>query len=656
MSLRIRKATSNDLLFLEHLERLSFQDFQRNNKRSLSLSLKSSFQEVMIVELDETTSTPIGSMTIFPYKKSLRVYSVAVLAEHQDKGVGGFLMKHLMNLALSKKVNLITLEAHAENAKLIGWYEKRGFKQIKRISDYYKKGEDCIRMEHILKDSPLSENDSQKIKNIIVVNQPRTWHFTDVNAKIISVKEYISNENYHTNNSLRIFNLCSSYQYQSYGYYVSLLASARGQRVIPNVTTIRDFSSIGIIRSISSEINDLMQSSLKSIKEDHFSINIYFGQTNIRGLKKIALKLYQLFETPLFKVSLIKDESWMIKKIQPLNLNKISEAEFIIANEFAQKYFNKKRFNKTRLTSYKYDLAILVNPNETTPPSCPQALNNFKIAANKKGIYTEFITKNDFDKINEFDALFIRETTSVNDHSYEISRLAYSEGLVVIDDPWSILRCSNKIYQNELFKQNKILTPKTTTLTKNLFQEKDLDDVNFPLVIKQPDSAFSLGISRADDKASALSILNELFKKSDMVICQEFMYSEFDWRIGIIDNLPLFACKYYMTEGHWQIYNWKEESEKEQSGNSETLPINAVPPHVLETALKAAALIGDGLYGVDLKEIDGKVYVIEVNDNPNIDSGIEDAFLKNKLYETIIDSIYNRIDISKNVKQYVFNK
>jgi glutathione synthase/RimK-type ligase-like ATP-grasp enzyme len=511
-------------------------------------------------------------------------------------------------------------------------------------------------MEYLLKPDVSVEHESQKIKNLIVVNQPRTWQFTDVNAKIISVKEYISNELYHTNNTLRIFNLCSSYQYQSYGYYVSLLASARGQRVIPNVTTIRDFSSIGIIRSISSEINDLMQSSLKGIKEDHFSINIYFGQTNIKGLKKIALKLYQLFETPLFKVNLIKDENWMIKKIQPLNLNKISEEEFIIANEFAQKYFNKKRFNKTRLTSYKYDLAILVNPNEATPPSDQKALNHFKHAANKKGIYTEFITKNDFDKINEFDALLIRETTSVNNHTYEISRLAYSEGLVVIDDPWSILRCSNKIYQNELFKQNKILTPQTTTLTKNLFQEKDLEDVNFPLVIKQPDSAFSLGISRANNKNEALAILNELFKKSDMVICQEFMYSEFDWRIGIIDNLPLFACKYYMSKGHWQIYNWQEKGEDEQSGNYETLPIHAVPQHVLQTALKAAALIGDGLYGVDLKEIDGKVYVIEVNDNPNIDDGIEDAFLKDKLYDTIINSIYNRIDMAKNVKQYVFSK
>lgn len=655
MSLSIRKSSLGDLLFLEELEQQSFPEFQRNSRRGLLLSLSSPFQEVWIVEKTVSDSKPVGCMVLFLYKKSIRLYSMAILPEYQNKGVGSFLLKHVFNVAAAKNKKKIILEAYSENKKLIEWYQKSDFKIVKTVKDYYKTGKDCVKMEYTFKEIAHHALEQCKIKNIIVVNQPHTWHFTDVNAKIISVKEYITNQVYHLNNSYRIFNLCSSYQYQSYGYYVSLLASARGQRVIPNVTTIRDFSSIGVIRSISTEINELLQSALKAVKDKNFSINVYFGQTNIYGFKKVALKLYQLFETPLFRVSFIKDENWMIKKIQPLNLSKVSNEEFNIVNEFAQEYFDKKRFNKTRLTSYKYDLAVLVNPQEATPPSCGLALKNFKKAAHKKEIYTEFITKNDFDKINEFDALFIRETTSVNDHTYEISRLAYAEGLVVIDDPWSILRCSNKIYQNELFKHHKILTPKTITYTKNLFQPKDLDDVNFPVVIKQPDSAFSLGLTKANNREEAVLAIENLFKKSDMVISQEFMYSEYDWRIGIIDNMPIFACKYFMTKDHWQIYNWQKEAE-ELEGESETLPVSAVPQHVLETALKAASLIGDGLYGVDLKEIDGKVYVIEVNDNPNIDAGIEDEILKDELYDRIIESIYNRIEISRNIKHYVSSK
>ncbi|MBN2164997.1 MAG: GNAT family N-acetyltransferase [Marinilabiliaceae bacterium] len=652
MKLGIRKATTGDLLFLEELENQSFPEFQRNSRRSISLSITSPFQEVWIAEQYNSNPVPIAAMILFVYKNALRIYSIATSPTHRHAGAGKYLLNHALMLATSKKMTKLILEANIKNEQLINWYKNFGFTPKNTIKDYYTKGVDALKMCYQV---IPHKDDSQKSKNIIVINKPHHWQFRDVNANIVSVKDYINDIKYSTANNIRVFNLCTSYQYQSYGYYVSLLASARGQRVIPGVTTIRDFNNLGIIRSITTECNELLQSSLKSIKTNSFSIKIYFGQTTVRGLKKLAYKLYQLFETPLFEVNFIKDEVWMIKKIHPLTLSKITETEFDIVNNFAQKYFDKKRFNRTRLQSYKYDLAILVNPEDPTPPSCPDALTQFKKAAHRKGIYTEFITKSDIDRINEFDALFIRETTGVNNHTYQISRLAYAEGLVVIDDPWSIVRCSNKIYQNELFRSNKILTPKTTVYTKNFFQPKDLDKVNFPIVIKQPDSAFSLGIIKVNNKDEALETIKKLFKKSDMVIGQEFLYSPFDWRIGIIDNTPLFACKYFMTKGHWQIYSWQNESE-EHSGGYETLPISEVPVKVLETARKAASLIGDGLYGVDLKEINGKVYVIEVNDNPNIDAEVEDNYLKEKLYDRIIDSIHRRIEVTKNLNNFFIEK
>jgi glutathione synthase/RimK-type ligase-like ATP-grasp enzyme len=107
-----------------------------------------------------------------------------------------------------------------------------------------------------------------------------------------------------------------------------------------------------------------------------------------------------------------------------------------------------------------------------------------------------------------------------------------------------------------------------------------------------------------------------------------------------------------MAKGHWQIYDWAEK-DKENWGNSETIPIEDVPEIIVKTALKAASLIGDGLYGVDLKMIDGQVYVIEVNDNPNIDEGIEDLILKDELYDRIMQSVFNRIEINRNIAQFI---
>jgi glutathione synthase/RimK-type ligase-like ATP-grasp enzyme len=60
-------------------------------------------------------------------------------------------------------------------------------------------------------------------------------------------------------------------------------------------------------------------------------------------------------------------------------------------------------------------------------------------------------------------------------------------------------------------------------------------------------------------------------------------------------------------------------------------------------AVAAANLIGRGLYGVDIKEADGRTYMIEVNDNPNIDAGNEDQVLGMALYREVMGVYARRI-------------
>lgn len=648
MNLIIRKASDRDLDFLDQLEHVAFSAAQQSARRNIRKGINSDFQEILVAE-KQHKKTPVGAIVLFKYSHTLRIYSIAILPEFQEKGYGAFLLDYILEFAVKKQMNVITLEADANNAKLIAWYENKGFVIKEQKEDYYGEGLHAVKMEYHIEDSSSDKG----IKNIIVINRPHNWPFPDVNAKVITVKDYINQPEYQNNPDLRVFNLCSSYKYQSYGYYVSLLASARGQRVMPSTTTIRDFRILNVIQTATYDIEEHINKALSKIDGSTYSLNVYFGQTQNKEFKKLCLKLYQLFESPLFKVVFVKHEKWLIKDIQVLTLAKLPADDLENVYEFARRHFNKKRYSIPKLKNYKYDLAILTNPNEATSPSCPEALRKFKDIANKKGLFVEFITKSDTDRINEFDALFIRETTNVNDHTYEISRMAYAEGLVVIDDPWSILKCSNKIYQNETFRRHRILTPETQVFTKNFFDNSMLDKLTFPLVLKQPDSAFSLGVTKVENKEEAVEALKSLFKKSDMVVCQQFLYSEFDWRIGVLDNKPLFACKYYMTKGHWQIYNWQND-EQDQSGDSETLNIADVPDKVIQTALKASALIGDGLYGVDLKMVGDKVYVVEVNDNPNIDAGIEDLILKDGLYEKVIDSLINRIELAKNIQNIEF--
>ena len=649
MDLNIRKSTIKDLQFLEQLERKCFPKFQQSSRRSLRHSLSSPFQQVWIAEtISENRKVATAACILNIHRHTIRMFSIGVLPEFQGNGIGEKLLLHFTDFAIQHRFEKLSLEALRSDEKLIKWYQKAGFVITEILHNYYDDGVDAVRMIKPLLDPKLKNT----ITNLIIVDDPKRWKLEVEGLRIVSAKSYLSDSEFQSIKNARIFNLSNSYRYQSMGYYVSLLASARDHRAIPNVTTIRDFRNVSIIRTIAHEIDDLLQAALARETKTIVGIDIYFGKTIDKNYWQLGQSLYRLFETPLMHVSFNKSDRWNIQRVNPLSLIKINPDDFNSIQEFALEYFSKKRFQRQRFYHYKYDLAILVNSKEQNPPSNDQALQNFKNAAKKIGFYTEFITKDDYDRLSEFDALFIRETTNVNDYTYHFSRTAYAEGLVVIDDPWSILRCSNKIYLDERMRQSKINTPKTWILNKDALKSISFFDYDFPLVLKQPDSAFSLGVTKVNNAEELMTSLSHLLKKSDLVIAQEFLPSDFDWRIGIIDQKPLFACKYYMAKDHWQIIDWGSQ-ETDNSGEAETVAIEDVPETILKTAVKVASLMGDGLYGVDLKEINGKVFVIEVNDNPNIDAGVEDAVLGEMLYVKIMQSFFNRIEMSRNLARFV---
>jgi glutathione synthase/RimK-type ligase-like ATP-grasp enzyme len=159
--------------------------------------------------------------------------------------------------------------------------------------------------------------------------------------------------------------------------------------------------------------------------------------------------------------------------------------------------------------------------------------------------------------------------------------------------------------------------------------------LGFPLVLKIPDGSFSRGVVKVQSEEALEKAAGELFQHSALLLAQEYLYTEFDWRIGVLNHEPLFACKYYMSRGHWQIYNHGAKGTA-KSGGFETIAVNDAPADVVKLALKATQSIGDGLYGVDLKQVGNKPVVIEVNDNPSIDAGVEDDHLGDALYLRIM--------------------
>tara|TARA_R100000027_G_scaffold67749_1_gene68505 strand:- start:28604 stop:30082 length:1479 start_codon:yes stop_codon:yes gene_type:complete len=484
------------------------------------------------------------------------------------------------------------------------------------------------------------------VLNLLVVDNPARWDLSHDSVEVVSARNYLSHSRFQQfRTGARVFNLCRSYNYQSLGYYVSLLAEARGHRAVPDVATLRDFRSSAIVRARGSEWDAEIQAALRKVEGDELTLRLVFGQDFEQGAGALGSRLYRLFPSPLLKVQFLRRKStWVIAGVTPLSLHSFAGEERVRVNELVAKFFSKRQISVHPRKKFLYDLAIVVDPAEIAPPSDQKALERFAVAAREVGFYTETITTEDVDRIKEFDAVFIRQGTAVDRPIYQLSRLAYAEGLAVIDDPWSILRCTNKIYLSESLGRAKIATPQTWILTREDLKESGARKVSFPCVLKIPDGSFSVGVRKVEDREELIEVLRGMLGQSELILAQAFVPSEYDWRIGVLDHQPLFACRYFMAKDHWQIYNWASDSEKNRSGRSETFYVDNVPRIVMETALRAARLVGDGLYGVDLKQVADEVLVIEINDNPSIEVGVEDKLIGMELYRRIARSFRRRVD------------
>lgn len=484
---------------------------------------------------------------------------------------------------------------------------------------------------------------------VVVVERPEDWPHNLAGVEVVAARRYLAEPTAMGRAGTKVFNLCRRYGYQSLGYYVSLLAGARGHRPIPSIATIQDLRQPSILRLASHDLVERLQRSLGHLTTDEFELSIYFGRNVARRYDRLARDLFNLFPAPLLRATLRRrDGQWELVGMRLIAMREVPDGHRDFVIRAAEESFARRRPSGSRRPAPRWDLAVLVNPKEVEPPSNEKAIARFLRAAQAVGFATELIGPDDLGRLPEFDALFIRETTSVTHHTYRFARRAAAEGLVVIDDPDSIVRCSNKVFLAEALSRARIAMPQTWIVHRDNV-ESLATELPYPCVLKRPDSYFSQGVVRLEDAAAFREGARSFLEDSELLVVQAFVHSDYDWRIGVLAGQPLWACRYYMARDHWQIIKRDEAGKVSRYGNVDTVPLAEVPHPVLEAALGACRAVGDGLYGVDLKATGDRVVVIEVNDNPNLDAGFEDQVLGDELYRVIVAELLRRVEARKDL-------
>ena len=476
------------------------------------------------------------------------------------------------------------------------------------------------------------------MKTVVVTDQNQNW-FELADATVLTARSYLAEPESGNDGTVRVLNLCRTGRYQGRGYYVSLLAEARGQRPFPDVKTIEDLRFEAFVRALEAEIQPLVQETLHHDESDRFQLDVYFGKHPDH--QALADQLFAKVRVPLLRALFARAEgSWRLDALQALGLADIPLQSRATVLEAVKSFMTESP--TPRRQGAKRDrprLAILWDPNEQHRPSNEEALQRFVKAAPLVGLEAELIGPDALERLPEFDALFNR--AGPEGIIYEFLRKAESLGMPVVDDPESVLKCGNKVYMQELLNRHRIATPRTLIVHRSNVDEI-VPTLGLPCVLKLPDSGFGLDVLKIESEDNLRKEAERFFNKSELLIAQEWLPSEFDWRIGIFDRRPLFVAKYFMAPGHWKIIKLVE-GQQAVEGKTVAMTIGEVPEQVINTALRAANLVGRSLYGADLKQVGDRIYVIEVNVNPNIDADNEDQVLGEALYREVLGVFARRI-------------
>ena len=488
------------------------------------------------------------------------------------------------------------------------------------------------------------------MKTVIVTDQQQQWPFEIPDAAVVTARHYLAEPGSGPEADVRVLNLCRTGRYQGRGYYVSLLAEARGQAPLPDVKTVEELKSDAYQRALAAKLESLVQETLRHDESDRFELDVYLGKDPAQRHQALAEQLFANVRAPLLRALFARTEGrWRLDAVQAIGIADVPSQHRACLLEASRAFVGE---TSSPMPRSRHDgtgrprLAILRDANEPHKPSNEEALQRLVRAAPLVGLEAELVGPDALERLPEFDALFNRASPEVNGFTYEFVRRAESLGMPVVDDPQSILKCLNKVYMHELMSRHRIPQPRTLIVHRGNVDQV-VATLGLPCVLKLPDSGFGLDVVKIESEDQLRQQAERFFKVSELFVAQEWLPTGFDWRVGVYDRRPLFVAKYYMAPGHWKVNKVVEGRQQLVEGKTEAMAIGEAPEAVINTAVRAANLIGRGLYGVDLKQVEDRVYLIEVNCNPNIDAGNEDQVLGEALYREVLGVFARRIAESR---------
>ena len=153
------------------------------------------------------------------------------------------------------------------------------------------------------------------MKALIVVNRENDWPHQIPGAAVATAKSYLTGPAANSDQYRQVVNLCRCARTDDAGFYVSLLAEARGQRPLPSAKALEELhgspANAGAVR----EIEALVAQSPPAGKE--LELDAYFGADPAGEFDALALQLFSLAKAPLLRASFRRTRGrWRLQRLR----------------------------------------------------------------------------------------------------------------------------------------------------------------------------------------------------------------------------------------------------------------------------------------------------------------------------------------------------
>ena len=200
---------------------------------------------------------------------------------------------------------------------------------------------------------------------VILVDPPKDFPNADTPHKVITTREYLARPRLFDRARPKIINLSRSYTYQIDGYYASLLAEARGHRVIPTVETMLDLREAKLYEQALPELEDALNRCARRADcqpEGELKLLVCFGIARDERFEPFGRLLFDWFRCPALEVDDRAPATWLsIKRIRPRTITRLANGEAeLLPRGAAPPHQARMARPQGAHASRKYDLAVLL--------------------------------------------------------------------------------------------------------------------------------------------------------------------------------------------------------------------------------------------------------------------------------------------------------